>query len=287
MVVTPNDDILFVGSSQTTAIYAYSIGTGGALSILNNGTAAAGEEVTSMAMSPDGNYLFALDASGSYLAQYSINYTTGALTQQSLTSFNLTGVTPEAVAVAPSGDFLAVSLGQAGFIVYPYTASTGAVAGTSGTPFTGSTTTSYYGLAIDSNNNLYVAETNGVVSVPVNSAGVPTVTSVTPKSAGTGPRGVAVSGSFVYVANSGDSTISLYTATSGGVLTALGNAISGPASVTTLSTDATGKYLLAAGYSSGSGLDLYSIATTGLITLDGSQPTTTNVAVSSAIASVH
>jgi DNA-binding beta-propeller fold protein YncE len=69
MAVNPADTFLYVAvdsalTSGTSGMYVYSIGTGGALSIANSGLAVGAGNYTAIDISPDGQWLFALDTTG-------------------------------------------------------------------------------------------------------------------------------------------------------------------------------------------------------------------------------
>jgi 6-phosphogluconolactonase len=292
MVVTPADTFLYVASS-TGQIYAYTLGAGGALSIANSGSAVAAEEVAAMDVSPDGKYLFVLDAStptAPYMEQYTINTTTGVLTQYNVIPFPgpTQTVAFGSLKVAPSGEFVAVSLGQDGDLVYPYTESTGTV-NTTGTIIpSGSTSANPVGdsaLAIDTSNNLYIARTGELVVYTVNSAGVPSSNAVlTPAVAGSAPYSLlsSSSGAYLYEGSSSLSQISGYASTSTASTLTLTSITGSPASPFTAPTnvgamarDLSGDYVVAAGFNATSGVQLFKINSNGGLSSIASQGTLT------------
>ncbi len=118
LAINPANTILYVaGNSQ---IYAYSIGSSGALTTLNNGSPVMIANVVSMDISPDGQWLFALDGNGVSLDEYQINATTGVLTQVSGAAYSVAKavVVPRAVKVSPNGAFVFAALGTAGDLVF-------------------------------------------------------------------------------------------------------------------------------------------------------------------------
>jgi len=294
MAVTPANTFLYAVSNpgvSTGYLYGYSIETGGALNILSSGQPLVTESAVSLAVSPDGNWLFVLDANSLTLSEYSINTSTGAVT------FATTGaITPGAgtsgyasinVAVAPSGDYVAVALGTGGLQTFAFDTTTGNL--TPQNPLAPATTQiGIYAVAIDANNYLYAAATNGLAVYSVTTAGVPSALKT--YTAGSGPRSVAVNSAstFVYVGNKSDGTISAFSIGTNAVLTAIsGSPFTGPTSVGALAIDNTGGYLITSGYNTSTGIELFAIGTTGALTSSGSAGSGTNAAVVSAIATTQ
>jgi 6-phosphogluconolactonase (cycloisomerase 2 family) len=265
VAVNPADTILFVGGS--TSIYAYSIGTGGGLSVLNNGSPVGYAAVAAMDISPDGQWLMALDANGITVDEFSINSSTGVLTQYAGASYTVSGATPlpTSIKFAPNGQLVFFSLGTAGDFVYTFNTSTGAMASSQylAAP---TTTTSDNAVAISPDSSyLYIARsgTNGGLGVyAINaSTGALTPVSGSPYATGRQPYSVVVNpaGTDVYVANQLDSTITGYSVASGGVLTALsGSPYTSGSSVNALAVDHTGSYLLAVARGGSPDLTMYS-----------------------------
>jgi 6-phosphogluconolactonase (cycloisomerase 2 family) len=301
VAINPANSILFV-SGRTSAgigvIYAFSIGTGGALSALNNGNAvSSGFDEVSMDISPDGNWLFGLNADNLSLDEYGIEYNanTQVLTLSVPSSYVYTSlVTGTAIAsqvkVAPDGDFVFAALGTAGDMVYQLNTSTGVLTALSPLPAI-STTTSDNALAVSSGSSyLYIARsgTNGGLAVYTisSSGGLQQVTG-SPLAAGTQPTSVVVNaaGTGIYVANQNSGTISEY-----GVVTSTG-AVSplSPATVATVSApwalavDNSGDYLLSISQTGSPNLTMYSYSA-GQLTFSTSSPTGTGPV---AIAATH
>jgi 6-phosphogluconolactonase (cycloisomerase 2 family) len=292
MAVNPADTFLYVAvdsalSSGSVGMYVYSIGTGGQLSIANSGSAVGAGSYTAIDISPDGQWLFALDTTGLILYEYQINSSTGVLTLGntiSITPGNTNAVTPVAVKVAPSADFVVATLGTAGDVIYSFNTSTGLLGATISTISTGSTAVGDYAVAIDSSNNLYLARTTGVAVYTATSLGVPTL--VNTYTSGNGPHSIAVSSGSAYAGNQTDGTISAYTVASGPALTALATT-SAPAAVRSLAVDKSGTYLLANGYGTSLGLELYTIGSTGALTAASNAGTGTTTTVPAVMALTH
>ena len=206
MAVTPANTFLYVAvdaalgtTSIPSGMYVYSIGTGGALTIANSGTAVGAGSYTAMDISPDGQWLFALDASGLLMYEYQINASTGALTLGntiSITPGNTNAVTPVAVKVSPTANFVVATLGTAGDVIYSFNTSTGLLGSTISTINTASSSIGDYAVAIDSSNNIYLARTTGVALYTATSLGAPT--QVNTYAAGNGPHSIAMKTGFVY-----------------------------------------------------------------------------------------
>jgi hypothetical protein len=297
MTITPANTYMYAASdSALTAnvgyIYGYSIGTGGALSILSSGTPLVNENVTSLAISPDGKWLFCLDddPGTETLEEYGINSSTGALTYENTYGVNgapNAAVLPFSVTVAPTGDYVAVALGTAGVETFAFDTTTGVATATAAlVPATAAT--GIYGVAVDSNNDLYAVGTAGLQVFSATTAGYPTLLNTYPT--GNGAHSIAINSAstYVYVGNETDSTITGYAIGTNAALTALsGSPYPAPTTVTALARDSTSAYLIASGYNAGSGIQLFSIGSTGALTLNGSAGSGTSTAVPGVIAAMY
>jgi 6-phosphogluconolactonase (cycloisomerase 2 family) len=281
VAVNPANSILYVAGN--TYIYAYAIGTGGALTVLNSGSAVALADVVSMDISPDGQWLFALDGNGVSIDEFLINSSTGALTQQAGASYSITNATvlPHAIKVAPNGDYVFAALGTAGDLVFTLNTTTGVIA-SSQQLATVSSTTSDNALAVSpASTYLYIARSGtagGLAVYSIGTNGALTSISGSPFSAGTQPYSVVVNpaGTDIYLANRGDDTISGYSIASTGTLTALtGSPYTAGSAVTALAIDKSADYLLSAANGGSPDLTMYSFDTTTVGKLDLSTTTTT------------
>jgi 6-phosphogluconolactonase len=289
-VVNPADTILFVAGSSL--IYAYSIGTGGALTVLNSGVAVGTAYTVSMVISPDGQWLFALDGNGLTVDEFLINATTGVLSQVTGASYSISGATvvPRAITVSPNGQYVFVALGTGGDLVYPFNTSTGVLS----SPLTlapVSSTTSDNGLAVSPNSAyLFIARSgtgSGVAAYAIGTGGSLTEVSGGAYTAGNQPFSVVVNtaGTDVYVANQLDSTISGFSIGSGGALTAIsGSPYTSGSAVTALAVDRTADYLLAAARGGSPDLTMYSYDQTTAGKLDLSTSTATGTDPTGAVA---
>ena len=270
VAVNPADSILFVGSN--TAIYAFAINSStGALSVLNGGGAVGYAYVASMDISPDGNWLFALDQNNTTLDEFQINPSTGVLTAYTPIAYPVpSGATAVAhgVKFAPSGNYLFLALGTAGDVVYTF--DTALTSGALTTPLSlslgSASTNSDNALAVSPDSTLlFIARSGsagGLAVYTIGSGGSLAQVSGSPFSAGALPFSVAVNaaGTDVYVANRTDGTISGFSiASSSGVLTTLsGSPYQSGSAVTALAVDNSGDYLLAAANGGSPDLTMYS-----------------------------
>ena len=126
--------------------------------------------------------------------------------------------------------------------------------------------TGIYAAAWDANNYLYTAGTAGLQVFSVTSAGAPTLDSTYTTGAGAKSILVNSTSTDVYVGNQTDGTITGYSIGTNAALTA----ITGPPTVSALATNSTGVYLIAAGYKASTGIQLFTISSTGALTLDAS-----------------
>jgi 6-phosphogluconolactonase (cycloisomerase 2 family) len=314
MVVSTNNAYLFVSSG--ISVYGYNIASNGSLS-QNGSGALANDTAFAMAASPDGQWLITLDtqtnAAYPTLNSYQIlsggTLKSGAVSSVSVnpvtgTTFNL--LYPGAMAISPNGNYIAVALGTGGVQLFPFNTSTGVIfstpQGLSGTPTTG-----FFAVAIDAANDLYIAGTNSggsevIESFPVaaSSTSVTIGTLTSSKPVGNSPAWITVNAigtsttlADVYVANSKDSTISAFTASSGSLsLVNSGTAYAAPSGVAALGRDTSGNYLFALGFSTtsgsstSSGLLPYTIGSGGGLSAGTGIATTTN-SVPAIIAMTH
>lgn len=296
LAVNPANTLLYVGG--TSLIYVYSIGSGGALTLLNSGSAVAVADAVSMDISPDGNWLFVLDGNGVSIDEFQINSSTGVLTQATGAAYSITNATvvPRAIKVAPDGDYIFAALGTGGDLVFSLNTSTGAISEVQELSL-GSTTTSDNALTVNPDSTyLFVARSGtstgvAVYSIASNTGGLSAV-SGSPFAAGTQPYAVALNnaGTDVYVANRGDGTISAYSIGSTGALTAIsGSPYAAGSSVAGLAADLSGDYLVAIASGGSPDLALYSFdsTTTGKLDLTASASTGTDPTGALAVAVTH
>jgi 6-phosphogluconolactonase (cycloisomerase 2 family) len=299
MSVSPSNAFLYAATlpnASNPGIYLWTINSSsGAITVANGGNALITTQVSSMDISPDGNFLFVVDVAATALSEYSIN-SSGLLALATTVPLPpslcpLTG-TPLSqtctVKVAPSGQFVVASLGSAGTIIYPYTSGSGITTTNPTLIGSGSTSTNPTGdfsVTLDKNNFIYIARTAALAVYQITDAsGDATQTSNTTYSGTATPRSVVLSfdQSYVYTANQGTGNISGFTIGGSGTLTPIsGSPFTGPASVSAIGTDKSGKYMVAVGYDGSSGLQLFTLGTStagtpGALTLTTSAGTGTS-----------
>lgn len=291
LVVTPGNTFLYVGSIG--ALFGFSINTTtGALTALNSGQALAAPTIVSMDVSPDGNWLLGLDASGITVTEYAINTSTGLLTPATGASYSTTGTgasTPHAIRFAPSGGLVFAALGNGGDAVFTFNTSTGALVQTQS--LAASTTASDNALIVDStSSHLYVARSgdgSGINAYTIGTSGALTGISGAPFASGAGPYALTIdkTGAYLYAANRTDGTISGYTiATSGALTTISGSPFASGVLTTSLGRDSLGKYIVAASQGGSSDLSLYTFDSTTLGKLNLSATSTTGTDPTGAVA---
>ena len=274
VAVNPANTIVFVAGTNGLFgfINAYSIGSGGALSLLTSNNVGSAEELA-IDVSPDGQWLVGIDATGPLLGEvlvdeYQITASTGQLTLGTGGSYSFPSgtatITPSGIKFAPNGNYVFVAVGQAGDVEFTFNTSTGTLANNQ--RITLGTGVSDNALTVSPNSSyLYIARSGtggGVAVYTIGSGGVMTpLNGGTPFAAGSQPFSVVVNsaGTDVYVANQIDSTISGYSVASNGTLTALsGSPYTSGSQVDALAVDNSKSYLLAAARNGSADLTMYS-----------------------------
>ncbi|GAA3757746.1 hypothetical protein GCM10022270_15390 [Terriglobus aquaticus] len=266
--VSRNNGFLYVGNASE--IFGYSISSTGVLTSLNSGSALVNANVTDMQVSPDGNWLMVLDGSGQGIDLFSINSTTGALTAQQGIGFTLpnSGTIPYHLRINPAGTIVAAAMGVGGQILFNFNTSSGAFSQLSTTPAVDSLTADR-GLAWDPTGKyLFLTRTGNsqgllVESVASNGALTPTTTKI--YGTGNTPTSVAVNsaGTYVYVTNQADSTVTGYSIDTNEALTAVpGSPFSSGIGATSIGIDSSGKWVLVAASGGSPDLTLYGFDST-------------------------
>jgi 6-phosphogluconolactonase len=296
MVVTPNNSLLYVGSA-TGGIFVYFINSDVSLTTPSTGSQPAGVLAPAMTVSPDGQWLIALDGSTQQLDIFQINASTGALTSLNLPATytpNPGTWQPSDVRVSPDGTLIFAALGIAGDAVFTFNTTTGVATG----PLilsTGNAATGDYGLAVSKTGYLYIARsgTNGGVAVySIGFGGSLTPVTGTPFAAGSGTFSVALdnTGTYVYAANHTDGTVSGYTIVPSTTVLGLsltqlsGSPYKSGTTVQSIGVDSTNKYLLAAAVGGAPDLTMYSFDVAVPGKLDPATSVSTGVSPAGAVA---
>jgi 6-phosphogluconolactonase len=270
MAVTPNNALLYVGAAN--GIFVYFINSNGSLTVPSTGSQPAGVSAPALTISPDGQWLIALDGTTQQLDIFQVNSSTGALTSVNApTTYSTNSGTwqPSDVRVSPDGTLIFAALGTAGDVVFTFNTTTG-VAASSQSLTTGNVATGDYGLAVDAKTAyLYIARsgTNGGVAVfSIGTGGALNPVTGTPFAAGSGTFSVALdkTGTYVYAANRTDGTVSGYTIVPGATIAALsltplnGSPYTSGSGVQSIGIDSSNKYLLAVAVNGSPDLTMYS-----------------------------
>jgi hypothetical protein len=222
IAVAPGGGFLYVGT--VSGIYLYTIGSGGALTIGNNGATISSDIPTAMQVS--GSWLIDafIPTNGSVqLDAIPINASTGAYAGSGTTpyqAFNVTNASVEQMALSPDATNLFVALGSGGTLVVPFTTGNANPLGSSATVISvANSGGSALSVAVDPTDRLfYIGET--LANSTANSGGLrvfnysslgtgtprstPTQISGSPiATGGLAPNAILpiASGEYVYVAN--------------------------------------------------------------------------------------
>ncbi len=276
MAVTAKNTFLYVASVpgySSPGIYAYAIGTDGSLTVAFGGKAVATDQVGAMAIAPDGNYLYTLESLGQEMLQYAVNESTGALATGGPVAVQALSCAPSlgtpllpscAVAVSPKGDFVVASLGTQGDAVYSYNSASGVTSNGPVAQLPPGTNSGDFAVAIDANDNAYVAQTSTMTRFGLATTGV-TNLGYYGYPSGQNPRSIVVDpgSKFVYTADVKAGKITGFAA--GTTTTLTGSPYAAPANVAALGVDNTDTYLVAVGYDATAGVQLYSLASSGVL----------------------
>lgn len=296
MVVTRNNQFLYVATEGN--INVYTINSDGSLSAPSTGTGVAIVNVVSMDVSPDGQWLVALDGNTlqAQVDVFQINTTTGALTAVSNGTLAIPNavINPTMLKISPNGAYVFAALGTGGDGVFTFDTTTGAAIGVQ--KLAVSSQSSDNGLAVDNASAyLYIARSGtggGVHVFSIGSGGTLNEVSGSPFASGGQAYSVVLDNAakYVYAANRANGTIYGYTIGTGGALTALaGSPYTSGSLVTSLGTDSSGDYLLAAASGGSPDLSMYSFdtATPGKLDLATSTATGTDPTGAIAVALTH
>lgn len=267
IAIHPSGKFAYAVNQISNSVSGYTIDPlSGALSGIDLNGSASGTTIAtrtspfSIAITPDGQYAYvanaietdsAICASGcGSVSTYSVDTTTGALTP--ITSI-AAGKTSYSVAVDPSGQYAYVANGAGGTgnngDVWVYTIAGGTLTAT-GTPVlagigpravTTDPSGKYVYVVNGGSNDISAYAISGPALTRINCStytGSGAVCNSQNFLAGTGPIAISIdsSGQYVYVANSGDNTVSAYSINGAGALIPVGSAINtgaNPHAVTT------------------------------------------------------
>lgn len=271
-VTIPNTYVYVAGLD---VIECFAIGSSGTLTAVSGGGATAIADFQSLAVSPDGQWLLGIDNNPltPTLYVFGINTTTGVLKLNQALVYSVASnsgtVAERQVRISPNGAFLAVALGAGGDAIFTFNTTTGVATEASVLPLSNGSDNA---LAFDPTSGyLFVARGastgtssgTGIVSFSVAANGGLTQVGSTAASGNT-PYSLAVdaTGSYLYAANRGDSTISAYAIASGNLTQLSGSPYASGGAVTALARDNSKTYLVAAASGGSPDVTLYSFGET-------------------------
>jgi len=283
----PSGDFLYVANpgQNENDISLFSIASNGALTEVTPRTPIGinASQPELLAMDPAGSYLYVMNTQSNNISVFSIDSSTGALTQVAGSPFAI-GLTPLNMQLTPSGNFLYVTAagGQAGSTngsIIGFSVSAGVL-----TPLPAPNPISSYGenpngLAIDpSGTYLYAANTSsGSISIfAIGASGTLSLVSGSPlASTYTAPISLILDpkGAYLYVANQGSGNVAVYSISSStGLPTVLTTSTTTGAFFTEGSpslvvADPTGQYLFVGNQGSSAGIQAFSVNSGNLIDL--------------------
>jgi len=223
LAITPSNSFVYT-STLAGGIFAYTVGSGGALTVANSGSAVvSGISPVSLSVDATGNWLLAVDPTPMAYV-FAINTSNGTLTSQG--SVPLAAGSPYKVTIAPNNNLVYVSLGTGGVAILTFNAATGVLTNTNTILKPKQSLNADQGLVVNpASTFLYVAETgvNGVRALSIGTNGALTELTGSPYSTGTGPSAVFIdsTGSYLYVTNTAANTVSAFLASSSGALTGI------------------------------------------------------------------
>jgi len=244
----------------------------GILTPLSTSPIAAGPTVESIVIHPSGKFLYAANSGEGDVSLFTIS-DAGFLTE--VTPRPQVGApTPTILAMDSAGSYLYVgNAGTNNVSAFSIDASSGALTLVPGSPF--QIGLSPLNMKVSAANVLYVTGLGapGYIEYFSLASGVPTF--LNSVQVGTNPNGLALSpdGSFLYVANTGDNSISEFSVAGDGSLTAINGSPIGETFNTPLGllVDGSGQYLYVANNGS-SNLAAYAIGSDGSLSLLSNSP---------------
>ena len=227
VAITPSNSYLYAASFGGGGVFAYSIGSGGALSLVNNGSAViSGVSPNVIAIDTTGKWLILADATPSaYVFAINSDGTVTSSGSVPLVSGSNPNQSPTHMAFTPNDNNLYVSLGTVGVVILSFNSSTGVLTNNNQVLKPKQANDTIRGLAVNSAGTfLYAAEAgiNGVRVLAINSTtGALTELSGSPYNVGTGPWPVRIdsTGSYLYVGNRTAGTVSGFLVSGSGALT--------------------------------------------------------------------
>lgn len=304
IVVAPNNQFLFVATSL--GVFVYTIGTGGALTEGNNSNVAylnqAGLIPQSVAVDSTSSWLLITYQKSTEVDALPIDTTQGVPTGAVYSATTTFAASNPTLVMAGANNNVFVALGTGGVNAFGFSPST-----TTSTPWgsrvaipltSGATNVADNAVAVDpSSTYLYIGEASTATTAVAGSLRVFPIANLSASAekdlaVGIGPSAILAepTGSYVYVTNEADNTISGFSA-SAGTLTELTGSPFGTAKLPVgMAEDSTESYVSVIGYGTNPNLWLYKYDSTTAGTLDVQATATTasaNPSLSNGIALSH
>lgn len=302
LAIDPKGNFLYVSTAQ--GIFLYSISSGGALTLANNGGVISSDLATTMQVDGTGSWLVEAGPNVAQLMAIPINSSTGmpisTIEQQAL----LPAVTIQQLSIAPDNAHVFVAMGAGGTEEVAFSAGNSNPFGNEQNFAVKNSAGAAVSVAVDPGNRLvYIGETaatSGSNSGGVRAFDYSTMTEISGSpyaSGGLGPYSILpLSNGYLYVANrtvsgSSNGNITGFSVTTSGStysLSSLSTTASTGAQPVGLAVDSQGNYLLAVNFGGSPDLNGYTLDTTtaGKLDLAISGATGTDPAQAAAIAAL-
>jgi 6-phosphogluconolactonase len=295
LVVAPNNAFLYVGTN--TGIFMYTIASDGTLTLGNSSTVIYLNQnnptVQSMTMDSTSSWLIITSKGSTELDALPIDPTTGIPSSSTPVSITLGTTNPQQVTIAPANNNVFIAMGGGGTEAVSFTAKSNNPWGTKlvTIPLL-KTNGSDNSVAVDTTSAyLFVGEVN---SNQIRMISVANLNSETDYATGVGPSAILPdkTGTYVYVTNATDGTISGYTLSTGtspGLTVLADSPFSTSASPIGLVEDSSKTYLLSVGSGKTPNLWMFNFdaTTAGDLDVKTTTSTGTNPSLSNAIAITH
>lgn len=295
LAMTPSDSFLYVGSASG-AIYVYSVGSGGALTLGNGGSYVfQGDSPAAMEVDPSGQWLVWVSGLSGQAYVLGINSSTGVLTNPNTSGIGLASTSASGLAITPNDQYVYVALGTGGVETMSFNSSTGALAQVNSILPPKQNLDADLAVAVSpSGKFLFVTETgiNAVRVFSIATNGTLSEVSGSPFKTGLGPAAVLVdsTGSYVYVSNRTANTISAFTIGTSGALAAItGSPFSTGTTPVAMVEDKTKGYIAVVNQGGGPDLQVFAIstATPGALTSSATSTTGKDPTQAMAIAATY
>lgn len=294
IAIAPNGQFLYVSSLE--GIYLYTIQSGGALTLSNNGVAISPDAATTMQVDSTNSWLVETESGAGELNAININSSTGGLAAAGETEkvFNLPASTATQLALSPNDSssctncYVFVAMGSAGTELVHFNPAATNPFGSYGTQGLVNSAGGDNAVAVDPTNRfLYVGETDAlpsqtqtaglrVFSIAAN--GITEISGSPYPAGGTGPSAIlpTADGNYVFVANqsvsgSANGNIAGFSVSSTGP-TPIGTTAAGPSGHLGLAEDSTSSFVLAVDVAGNPDLQAYTLSSG---TLDSTLTATT------------